>query len=125
MVGLIGAMGKHFGQRNQNAIKQHYNKATTVDMMLVIVITRTIAQSKYSFNCRLGITSCDAHFREGVTMKSYQQKYDEATERNVRNINKPKYSKGHTLEQVKSAMGIKQVDTRFDNQLSSIIGGVQ
>ena len=51
-------------------------------------------------------------------MKSKQQLYDEACERNVRNaLPKPKLGTVKGLEAAKHMLGIRKLDTKYDAQI--------
>jgi hypothetical protein len=70
--------------------------------------------------------------KKGNAMKSVQQKYDEATARNVQNMTKQKYGnkdveKGlvYTTAQAKHALGIRQNDTKYDAKINAVVGGAK
>ena len=56
-------------------------------------------------------------------MKTKEQKYNEAVERNLSKSAKKKKYKGMKLSEAKMSIGIRAKDDRFDNEVNVIIKG--
>lgn len=54
-------------------------------------------------------------------MQSKQSKYEAAVQRNQYRIPQHASRSGATLEEVKTKIGIRATDTRFDNAIDSVI----